>query len=85
MRRISCYSQQPRCLRRHMHWHIHPRRKGDTPAPGPVWQLGKELTDTKYNPTGEELEILKKKLNEELDKLLDVVYLSADSGTGVAG
>lgn len=54
----------------HMHWHIHPRRNGDTPAAGPVWQLGKELTDKKYNPTMEELEILKAKLNEELDKLL---------------
>lgn len=54
----------------HMHWHIHPRRDGDTPVAGPVWQLGKELTDKKYNPTNEELEILKTKLNEELDKLL---------------
>lgn len=54
----------------HMHWHIHPRRTGDTPAAGPVWQLGKELTDKKYNPTIEELEILKTKLNEKLDKLL---------------
>ena len=54
----------------HMHWHIHPRRQGDTPSAGPVWQLGKELTDRKYNPTEEELESLKRKLNEELDKLL---------------
>lgn len=49
--------------------HIHPRRNGDTPAAGPVWQLGKELTDKKYNPTSEELEMLKTKLKEELDKL----------------
>lgn len=53
-----------------MHWHIHPRRNGDTPVPGPVYQLGQELTDKKYNPTNEELEWLKTKLNEELDKLL---------------
>lgn len=53
-----------------MHWHIHPRRNGDTPNPGPVWQLGNELFDEKYNPINEELEILKKRLNEELDKLL---------------
>ena len=54
----------------HMHWHIYPRRNGDTPVPGPVWQLGKELVDEKYNPTSEELEVLKTKLNEALDKLL---------------
>lgn len=54
----------------HMHWHIHPRRNGDTPAPGPVWQLGKELFNEKYNPSAEELGMLKKRLNEELDKLL---------------
>ncbi|MDE5717945.1 MAG: HIT family protein [Lachnospiraceae bacterium] len=54
----------------HMHWHIYPRRDGDTPAPGPVWQLGKELVDEKYNPTDEELEVLKSRLNAELDKLL---------------
>jgi len=54
----------------HMHWHIHPRRAGDTPRPGPVWQLGKELTDEKYTPTREELESLKAQLNAALDKLL---------------
>ena len=54
----------------HMHWHIYPRREGDTPNPGPVWQLGKELTDERYQPTGEELEQLKARLKEELDKLL---------------
>lgn len=54
----------------HMHWHIYPRREGDTPNPGPVWQLGKELNDEKYRPTGEELEQLKARLREELDKLL---------------
>lgn len=49
---------------------IYPRRSGDTPVPGPVYQLGQELTDPKYNPTKEELELLKTRLKEELDKLL---------------
>ena len=53
-----------------MHWHFHPRRKGDTPKPGPVWQLGDELLADEYLPTPEELTELKKRLNAELDKLL---------------
>ena len=54
----------------HMHWHLFPRRKGDTPTGGPVWRLGAELLDDKFLPTPEELENLKVRLNAELDKLL---------------
>lgn len=53
-----------------MHWHIFPRRTGDTPAGGPVWSLGAELFEEKYLPGKEELEDLKTQLNRELDKLL---------------
>lgn len=56
---------------RHMHWHFFPRRKGDTPAPGPVWQLPpSELYAPAFRPSPEELERMKKRLNEELEKLL---------------
>ena len=53
----------------HMHWHIFPRRKGDTETAGPVWKLGPELTAKEYLPTSEELEKLKTRLRIELDKL----------------
>lgn len=55
----------------HMHWHCFPRRKGDTPVPGPVWKLPKEeMYADKYLPSDSELQEMKQKLNTELEKLL---------------
>ena len=55
----------------HMHWHIFPRRAGDTPAIGPVWRLDKaEMNNEKYLPSECELNEMKEKLRIELDKLL---------------
>lgn len=55
----------------HMHWHLFPRRAGDTPRPGPVWQLPKEeLYAPQYRPAPEELETMKCRLHEALDQLL---------------
>ena len=54
-----------------MHWHIFPRRAGDTPELGPVWKLDKiELNSDKYKPNERELEDLKTLLNMELEKLI---------------
>ena len=54
---------------RHMHWHIFPRREGDTPKPGPVW-LAEDMNDEAWIPSAEKLEEMKQALNRELDKLL---------------
>ncbi len=54
---------------RHMHWHLFPRRVGDTPKPGPVWQVT-DMNDPRYLPSPEKLAELREALGRELDRLL---------------
>jgi diadenosine tetraphosphate (Ap4A) HIT family hydrolase len=59
----------------HLHWHLFPRRTGDigncfNNGRGPVWSIPMDVMYSDNNrPTAEELEDMKRKLREELDKL----------------
>lgn len=56
----------------HMHWHLFPRKEGDTKIPGPVWKLSaEEMYDPAFIPDSAKQEQLKNRLNQELDILLE--------------
>lgn len=55
----------------HMHWHIFPRRKNDTPQVGSIWKLSKEeLNDEHFRPNEIQLQQLKAKLEYSLEKVI---------------
>ena len=55
----------------HVHWHLFPRKTGDTPQKGPVWWLPREeMWNEKYRPTDAELVEYKTILLNEIEKLL---------------
>lgn len=60
----------------HLHWHLFPRTSGDleghgNKGKGPVWWYPKEMMYSPDNrPSEQELQAMKSRLAEELDKLL---------------
>ena len=60
----------------HLHWHLFPRIKGDLEtygnnSKGPVWWYPMEkMYSPKNRPSDEELKEMKRKLSQELEKLL---------------
>ena len=56
----------------HIHWHLYPRRKGDTPIVSSVYQLpNSELFDESYRPSDDEREELKALIRAEIERLLN--------------
>lgn len=55
----------------HLHWHLFPRRPGDTAKPGPVWWTPwEEMCAPEYRPDERQLAEMKEKLGVEIDALL---------------
>ncbi len=56
----------------HMHWHIFPRRSGDSDIKGPVWWTDKDVMFSEdVKPTDEALEKMKSLLLMNLEALID--------------
>ena len=58
----------------HLHWHLFPRKHGDTHEPGPMWWLPKEeLWNDRFRPSNEELLKMIETLRSELIDLMPSV------------
>ena len=69
----------------HVHFHIFPRKDGDTPIPGPVWWVKKdEMYSNEFKPNFEELNNLKSLLRVELIKLLKKYNLHEEKTESVS-
>ena len=55
----------------HMHWHIFPRRAGDSPYKGPVWKMPRnEMYADENKPDAQTLAEMVQKLKSEIEKLI---------------
>lgn len=56
----------------HIHWHLYPRRKGDTPKVSSVYQLSdEELFDDAYRPDDNLREKMKEQIKAEINRILN--------------
>jgi len=57
----------------HLHWHLFPRRTGDTPTKGSVWLMPfEEMYDDKNRPSEDELNNMKELLEKEITRLISL-------------
>jgi diadenosine tetraphosphate (Ap4A) HIT family hydrolase len=58
----------------HLHWHLFPRRENDALVKGPVWWVDRdEMFAEEVKPSSEELEEMKARLLNELQKITPIL------------